>query len=204
MARNSLKQKALRTLASLLAIIVAMGVLVLAFSKTEGGQLTPKLGLDLEGGTELILQPVLDSGQVVSPSQIEQAVNIIRQRIDANGVAEAEISTLGGTSIDIAIPGKPSVEQLDAVAVALPRCPHHGPGRDIRAQPAHSGDDPHHRRLWGCVWRCQEHLHRDADSHAIGHSDHKAHPRGVGWYDPHSHGHRAVANDRGREDRDGH
>ena len=115
MARNSLKQKALRTLASLLAIIVAMGVLVLAFSKTEGGQLTPKLGLDLEGGTELILQPVLDSGQVVSPSQIEQAVNIIRQRIDANGVAEAEISTLGGTSIDIAIPGKPSVEQLDAV-----------------------------------------------------------------------------------------
>jgi preprotein translocase subunit SecD len=80
-----------------------------------GGQLTPRLGLDLEGGTEMVLAPVTEGGAAVNPGQLDRAVEIIRQRIDANGVAESEISTQGGRNIVVAIPGTPSEEQLDAI-----------------------------------------------------------------------------------------
>ena len=57
------------------------------------GSWTPKLALDLEGGTQIILAPQVESGADVSQEQLDQAVSIIRQRVDASGVAEAEINT---------------------------------------------------------------------------------------------------------------
>jgi preprotein translocase subunit SecD len=115
MARSSEKRSAIRSLTALIAIIIGLGALVAGTALWGGGQYTPKLGLDLEGGTEIVLEPVLVGGQTVTSGQIEQAVDIIRQRIDANGVAEAEISTLGGTNIDVAIPGTPTAAQLEAL-----------------------------------------------------------------------------------------
>ena len=55
----------------------------------------PELGLDLQGGTQITLQAQLESGKTVSSDQLNQAVNIIRQRINANGVTEAQINTQG-------------------------------------------------------------------------------------------------------------
>ena len=75
---------------------------------------TPKLALDLEGGTQIILAPVVVEGQVPTNEQLEQAVSIIRQRVDATGVSEAEISTLG-TNIVVAIPGEPDQATLDRI-----------------------------------------------------------------------------------------
>ncbi|NUR16356.1 MAG: protein translocase subunit SecD, partial [Dermatophilaceae bacterium] len=72
-------------------------------------------GLDLEGGTELVLQPVLVGTEKINEGQVNRAVDIIRQRIDANGVSEAEIATQGGQNIVVSIPGTPSPEQLDAI-----------------------------------------------------------------------------------------
>jgi preprotein translocase subunit SecD len=115
MARSSEKRSATRSLTALIAILIGLGALVAGTALWGGGQYTPKLGLDLEGGTEIVLEPVLVGGQTVTAGQIEQAVDIIRQRIDANGVAEAEISTLGGTNIDVAIPGTPTPAQLEAL-----------------------------------------------------------------------------------------
>ena len=77
--------------------------------------MTPRLGLDLEGGTELVLQPQLTGTETISEGQVNRAVDIIRQRIDANGVSEAEITTQGGRSIVVSIPGQPTKEQLDAL-----------------------------------------------------------------------------------------
>ncbi|OFE14435.1 protein-export membrane protein SecD [Humibacillus sp. DSM 29435] len=115
MAGSSTKRIATRSLALLVAFIIGLGALTGGLALWGGAQLTPRLGLDLEGGTEIVLEPVLVGNQQVSPGQIDQAVDIIRQRIDANGVAEAEISTLGGQNIVVAIPGTPTPEQLQAI-----------------------------------------------------------------------------------------
>jgi len=109
------KKAALRSLAVLLALTVGLAVLAGGLFQWADGQLTPRLGLDLEGGTEMVLAPVVEDGSAVNPGQLDRAVEIIRQRIDANGVAESEISTQGGRNIVVAIPGSPSEEQLDAI-----------------------------------------------------------------------------------------
>jgi len=70
-----------------------------------GGSWTPKLALDLEGGTQIILEPKLESGQTASQEQLDQAVSIIRQRVDASGVAEPEINT-EGSNVVVRIPGE--------------------------------------------------------------------------------------------------
>jgi len=115
MARSTIKKSALRTLSLLLALTIGLILLVGGLHQWGGGQLTPRLGLDLEGGTEMVLAPVVEGGGAVNPGQLDRAVDIIRQRIDANGVAESEISTQGGRNIVVAIPGTPSEEQLDAI-----------------------------------------------------------------------------------------
>ena len=115
MARSSTKKSATRSLLALLAIIIALGVLVGGLTKFGDGALSPRLGLDLEGGTELVLKPVLVGAESVNEGQVSKAVDIIRQRIDANGVSEAEIATQGGQNIVVSIPGAPTAEQLDAI-----------------------------------------------------------------------------------------
>ena len=115
MARTNTKRSALRHLLALLVIVLSLGALAGGLSAWGDGSTTPRLGLDLEGGTEMVLEPVLENNQQVSSGQIDQAVDIIRQRIDANGVSEAEIATQGGKNIVVSIPGTPTTEQLDAI-----------------------------------------------------------------------------------------
>ncbi|WP_374969183.1 protein translocase subunit SecD [Terrabacter sp. BE26] len=115
MARSSTKKSARRSLFALLVIIIGLGALAAGLTKWGDGSMTPRLGLDLEGGTELVLQPQLVGTQTISEGQVNRAVDIIRQRIDANGVSEAEITTQGGKNIVVSIPGSPTAEQLDAL-----------------------------------------------------------------------------------------
>lgn len=115
-SRSTPRKSAIKSLTALVVIILGLGALIGGLAIWGGGQLTPRLGLDLEGGTEMVLEPVLvGSAATVSEGQINQAVDIIRQRIDANGVAESEISTQGGRNIVVAIPGQPTKDQLDAI-----------------------------------------------------------------------------------------
>jgi preprotein translocase subunit SecD len=105
-AKSTPVKKARRSLIWLGVIIVALFAINTGAVLWGGGSWTPKLGLDLEGGTQIILAPKLESGQTVTDEQLNQAVSIIRQRVDASGVSEAEISTQGGSNIVVAIPGK--------------------------------------------------------------------------------------------------
>jgi len=114
-ARSSTKKSARRSLLALVVVILALGGLAAGLTKWAEGSMTPRLGLDLEGGTELVLQPQLNGTETISEGQVNRAVDIIRQRIDANGVSEAEITTQGGRSIVVSIPGQPTAEQLDAL-----------------------------------------------------------------------------------------
>lgn len=81
----------------------------------EGGSWVPKLALDLQGGTQIIMAPQLVEGESVSDEQLNQAVAIIRQRVDAGGVAEAEVTTEGGTNVVISIPGVPDAATLERI-----------------------------------------------------------------------------------------
>jgi preprotein translocase subunit SecD len=72
----------------------------------------PKLALDLEGGTQIILSPALADGEQVSAEELTQAVGIIRQRVDSSGVSESLISTQGNSNIVVQIPGTPSDSTL--------------------------------------------------------------------------------------------
>ncbi|KQO99820.1 protein translocase subunit SecD [Leifsonia sp. Leaf264] len=106
MAKSTPVKKAWRSLSWLGAIVIALVAINTAAVLWGGGSWTPKLALDLEGGTQIILAPKLETGQTVTDDQLNQAVSIIRQRVDASGVSEAEISTQGGSNIVVAIPGE--------------------------------------------------------------------------------------------------
>jgi preprotein translocase subunit SecD len=71
----------------------------------------PNLALDLSGGTQIILTPIVEEGGSVIPEQLDQAVSIIRQRVDSTGVSEAQINT-SGNNIVVSIPGIPDSNTL--------------------------------------------------------------------------------------------
>lgn len=100
---------------------LALGALiVIIFALVGGGAVwsnatwSPKLALDLEGGTSIILEPQLEDQQVTR-EQLQQAVAIIRQRVDSTGVSEAEISTQGDRNIVVNLPGNPDEETRNLV-----------------------------------------------------------------------------------------
>ncbi|MDN5634923.1 MAG: protein translocase subunit SecD, partial [Brevibacterium sp.] len=76
---------------------------------------TPKLALDLEGGTSIILEPQVSEDTDISQEQLDQAVSIIRQRVDSTGVSEAEITTQGDRNIVVNLPGNPDEETRNLV-----------------------------------------------------------------------------------------
>ena len=107
MAFNSRNRGPLRTLAALIVIVFGLFGLLGAVSTWGEAQRTPKLGLDLEGGTQLILEPKLVGNQKINEGQVTKAVDIIRQRVDGSGVAEAEVTTQGSGNIVVSLPGSP-------------------------------------------------------------------------------------------------
>ncbi|MEA9985125.1 MULTISPECIES: protein translocase subunit SecD [Subtercola] len=115
MAKSTAVKRARRTLVWLLVIFIALAGVNAAGALWGGGSWAPKLALDLEGGTEIILAPKLASGETVSDQQVSQAVSIIRQRVDASGVSEAQISTQGGQNIVVSIPGTPDDATLQRI-----------------------------------------------------------------------------------------
>jgi preprotein translocase subunit SecD len=104
-----------RTLITLVVLIVALFAALFGGTKWSDATWTPKLALDLEGGTQLILAPKTEDNASVSRETIQQAIEVIRQRVDSSGVAEAEITSQGGSNIVVALPGKPSEATLDLV-----------------------------------------------------------------------------------------
>lgn len=116
MSDSSLSKTARKRLTLLGVIILALaGVIGAGTFSGAGATLTPKLALDLQGGTQIILSPLLADGQVVSEEQLAQAVEIIRQRVDATGVSEASVKTQGNTNIIVEIPGSPDESTLKLI-----------------------------------------------------------------------------------------
>jgi preprotein translocase subunit SecD len=66
----------------------------------------PKLGLDLIGGTRVTLQAKTADGKPPPASSLEQARQIIENRVNGLGVSEAEVVTDGNSNITVSLPGK--------------------------------------------------------------------------------------------------
>jgi protein-export membrane protein SecD len=79
-------------------LVVAFGGL--AGVVAAGAQ--PRLGLDLEGGISVILQA---TGEEVRDDVLDETVELIRQRIDALGVAEPEVTRAGEDNVLVQLPG---------------------------------------------------------------------------------------------------
>lgn len=102
-------------LVALFLVLLTMGGL-LAYGVQDGrAQWAPLLALDLEGGTQMVLSPQTDPGEEVDDEQLQQAVEIIRQRVDGTGVAEAEIAVQGAENIVVSLPGTPDQETRELI-----------------------------------------------------------------------------------------
>lgn len=116
MARKSPVQKAKAGLIGMLIVTLALfgGVFASTFS---GGGWGAKLALDLSGGTQMILAPKVNSseGGEITEDQLNQAVEIIRQRVDGSGVAEAEVTTQSGKNVVVSVPGTISPETRELI-----------------------------------------------------------------------------------------
>ena len=64
-----------------------------------------QLGLDLEGGVSVQLEGYQTDGSEVTREEMEQAVSVIRQRVDSLGVTEPEIQLQGQEQVIVNIPG---------------------------------------------------------------------------------------------------
>ncbi|WP_225997731.1 protein translocase subunit SecD [Myceligenerans pegani] len=84
----------------------------------DGASFAPALALDLQGGTQIVLQAVTTDGSEITPEAMEEAVGVIRQRVDANGVTEAEIAVQGQEQIIVEIPGKVDDETIALISKA--------------------------------------------------------------------------------------
>lgn len=87
----------------LIGLVVLLAILagLMLFSKTYA----PKLGLDLQGGTTITLTARNTSGSgQVDANSLNQARQIIQNRVDSLGVGESEVTTSGTNQITVSVP----------------------------------------------------------------------------------------------------
>ncbi|MEU9330659.1 protein translocase subunit SecD [Streptomyces canus] len=107
----SAQSKPGRALALILIAIVALtGGMFLS------GHTTPRLGIDLAGGTSITLEAKADQGSAINKANMDTAVEIMNRRVNGLGVSEAEVQTQGDRNIIVNIPkGTNSKEARDQV-----------------------------------------------------------------------------------------
>ncbi|MFN2470509.1 MAG: protein translocase subunit SecD [Gaiellaceae bacterium] len=88
-----------------LAVLAALvGVALLVIPGTPIHR-SPTLGLDLQGGLEVVLEAQTPAEQQLTDSDIDRSVTIIRDRIDKLGVSEPEVRKQGNNQIVVQLAG---------------------------------------------------------------------------------------------------
>ena len=157
LATDTRRSRPVRTivLLTILTILLPFGALLAGWQldgkssdNPDGASLAPGLALDLQGGTQIILQAVTSDGSEVTPEAMQEAIGVIRQRVDANGVTEAEIASQGSNQIVVEIPGVVDDETIALISKAAqmkfrPVLTYGAPQPTVQpsASPEASGDD---------------------------------------------------------------
>ena len=94
-----------RNLSILGAVVVLLVLAALVVVPGTPLSKSTRLGLDLEGGTELVYEG-RPTPQVpkVTPQAVDDAIETMRKRVDALGVSEPEIQRAGATQISVGLP----------------------------------------------------------------------------------------------------
>src|SRR5436309_193196 len=86
----------------ILAAVVGVGFLAVPGSPAHK---KPTLGLDLQGGLEVVLEARPEKNQKLTPADLDRSVDVMRRRVDKIGVSEPEIRKQGSNQIVIELPG---------------------------------------------------------------------------------------------------
>jgi preprotein translocase subunit SecD len=123
-----------------LPLTILAGLIVTLYAVMFGiGNLTPRLAIDLAGGTSAIYTATPAPGTSTIPAgSVGEAVTIMQERVNAFGVSEAQVSQQGSNTIQVEIPGhnsqtlvneigstahlyfRPVLEEAQATATASP------------------------------------------------------------------------------------
>lgn len=95
------QQRVRRNLATVLTIVTVALSLLAIYPPGK----TVRLGLDLQGGTSFLVRLLPEAGREITPDSLEQAVEVIRKRVDKFGVSEPVITPQGTDRILVQIPG---------------------------------------------------------------------------------------------------
>ncbi|HEY8300488.1 MAG TPA: hypothetical protein VIG48_01190, partial [Jatrophihabitans sp.] len=84
-----------------------------------GSRATPKLGIDLVGGTEVRFTAKTLNGQVPPASSMSEARQILSERVNGTGVTQATVAQQGNDQLVVDIPGQDAtnITNLGAAAV---------------------------------------------------------------------------------------
>jgi SecD/SecF fusion protein len=89
-------------LGCIIAALVGVAMLAVPGSPTHK---KPTLGLDLQGGLEVVLKAVPPKGHNLTAEDLDRSIEIMRKRIDKLGVSEPEIRKQGSNQIVIQLAG---------------------------------------------------------------------------------------------------
>lgn len=90
--------------------LLLLAAIYLVFVRQPVSEAT-QLGLDLQGGVSVQLEGSHTDGSEVTREDMQQAVDVIRQRIDSLGVSEPEIQIQGEDQASVSLPGVTDTEQ---------------------------------------------------------------------------------------------
>jgi SecD/SecF fusion protein len=97
---------------SLFVLLLVLGLIAASLAVLD--QRDTKLGLDLQGGVQLVYEAKPTAQQpTVTPEALQRALDIVRERVDALGVSEPELLQSGRNQIEVNLPG---VENADRAA----------------------------------------------------------------------------------------
>ena len=97
------------------AVRVVLALVVLAVSGWLLATRPPRLGLDLRGGTQIVLETRDGEFAKASTATTDEALEVLRRRVDELGVAEPTLARSGERRIIVELPGV--TEPAEAVKV---------------------------------------------------------------------------------------
>jgi SecD/SecF fusion protein len=103
---------------NLLVLLIVLGLLLSSFVVVASKP--TKLGLDLQGGVELVYQAKPRKGTPLTPEALDRVIDVMRERVDQLGVAEPKLQTFGSDQVSVGLPDvadqAEAIQQVGTVA----------------------------------------------------------------------------------------
>ena len=109
-----------RALAVLAALIVVLLLAILGSDIASPGSWSKNfrvhLGLDLTSGTTVELRAVKPGGRAPTATDMQQAIQIMENRVNASGTTEAQVQQQGSDIINVSVPGQSAQQVVNLVS----------------------------------------------------------------------------------------